>query len=326
MGTVKESFEAFPFDAPPRVLRRREEQLLGDPHTPPGAPRIGRDHTPIEVVHFDAEYVRRAFAPPRGVYEGDTMRLEWQTMNGRQPFYHRNCDVDEMSFQVAGVRSLMTEIGSVDLVPGDFSRIPVGVAHDNYGREDIHILFYVPAPVLEAVPAERTSEAVIPPFDGWEPAEINEMVTECLAGPGHDVVLAPADERALLEQAEDETDRIQVLRPGDASGTTWLYRSSHVLIGRTAAESSDGRVYRRIRNAEEIQYQISGRRTLVTQRGTVLLEPGDFVKVPVGIAFTSIHHEPSAHLTVASAREVPQVSEATRTAERLPAAEIEALR
>ncbi|MFB4300294.1 hypothetical protein [Actinomadura sp. NTSP31] len=326
MGTVKESFEAFPFDAPPRLFQRREEQLLGDPHTPPGGPPRGRDHPPIEVVHFDAEYVRRAFAPPRGVYESDFMRLEWQTMNGRQPFYHRNCDVDEMSFQVAGVRSLMTEFGTVDLVPGDFSRIPVGVAHDNYGREDIHVLFYVPAPVVEAVPADRTSEMAIPPFEGWEPAEVNEMITECLAGPGHDIVLAPADERALLEQAEGETGRIQVLRPGDAAGTTWLYRSSHVLIGRTVAEASDGRVYRRIRNAEEIQYQTSGRRTLVTQRGTVPLEPGDFVKVPAGIAFTSIHHEPSTHLTVASARPVPQVSEATRTAERLPATAIEALR
>ncbi|MDL4816516.1 hypothetical protein [Actinomadura opuntiae] len=326
MGTVRESFETFPFDAPPRVFERREEQLLGDPHTRPGAPRMGRGHPPIEVVHFDAEYVQRAFAPPRGVYESDFMRLEWQTMNGRQPFYHRNCDVDEMSLQVAGVRSLMTEFGTVDLVPGDFSRIPVGVAHDNYGREDIHVLFYVPAPVVEAVAAQRTSEVVIPPFEGWEPGEVNEMITQCLAGPGHDIVLAPTDERALLEQAKGETERIQVLRPDDASGTTWLYRSSHVLIGRTVAEASDGRVYRRIRNAEEIQYQISGRRTLVTQRGTVLLEPGDFVKVPVGIAFTSIHHEPSIHLTVASAREVPQVTDATRTAERLPAAEIEALR
>lgn len=326
MGTVQESLEAFPFDAAPRVFRRREEQLLGDPVVRPGAPRMGRDHPPIEVVHLGAEYVDRPFAPPRGVYESDFLRLEWQTMNGRQPFYHRNCDVDEMSFQVTGVRTLMTDIGSVDLVAGDFSRIPVGVVHDNYGREDIHILFYVPAPVHEAIPAERTSRAAIPPFDGWEPSEINEMITECLAGPGHDIVLAPADEQALLEHAATETDRIQVLRPGDAPGTTWVYRSSDVLIGRTWAQASDGRVYRRIRNAQEIQFQLDGRRTLVTQRGTVRLEPGDFVKVPAGIAFTSIHHEPSTHLTVVSAREVPRVTEATRTAERLPAAEIEALR
>lgn len=326
MGTVHERFETFPFDAPPRVFVRREELLLAEPLTPPDGRKRWRDHPEIQVVHFPPEYVAQPFAHPRGVYESDFMRLEWQTMNNRQPFYHRNCDVDEMSYQVTGVRSLMTDLGSVDLVPGDFSRLPVGVAHDNFGREDIHILFYVPAPVAEAHPHYRTSEVTTPPFEGWEPVVTNELITECLAGPGHDVVMAPTDELALLEHAKEESERLRILKPADAAGTTWLYTSSHVLIGRTFNASSDGRVYRRIRNADEIQYQLDGRRTLVTQRGTVALEPGDFVRIPVGVAFASVHHGPSAHLTVASARELPQVAETTKTAERLPADEIERLR
>jgi uncharacterized cupin superfamily protein len=327
MGTVHEHFETFPFDAPPRVFERQEELLLSEPLMPPDGRKRWRDHPEIQVVHFPPHYIDQPFAHPRGVYESDFMRLEWQTMNNRQPFYHRNCDVDEMSYQVTGVRTLMTDLGSVDLVPGDFSRLPVGVAHDNFGREDIHILFYVPAPVTEAHPEYRTSEVVIPPFEGWEPVITNELITECLAGPGHDVVMAPTDELTLLEHAKEEQERLRILKPDDtAPGTTWLYKSSHVFIGRTFAASSDGRVYRRVRNADEIQYQLSGQRTLVTQRGTVLLEPGDFVRVPVGIAFTSIHHEPSAHLTVVSARELPQVAETTKTAEQVPADEIERLR
>ncbi|MFC6880799.1 MULTISPECIES: hypothetical protein [Actinomadura] len=326
MGTVHEHFETFPFNTAPRVLRRQEELLLAEPSTGPSGRKYWRDHPPIEVVHFNPEYQEHSFGPPRGVYESDFMRLEWQSMVGRQPFYHRNCDVDEISYQVTGARTLMSEAGSVDLEPGDFSRLPVGVAHDNYGRQDIHVLFYVPAPVTEERPADRTSRPAIPPFPGWEPAVVNELVTECLGGPGHDIVPARADELALLEYAEEHDERLQILRPGDEPGTTWLYRSADVLIGRTFAESSDGRVYRRIRNAEQIDYQLRGHRTLVTQRGTVRLEPGDFARIPVGVAFTSIHRGPSAHITVVSAREVPQVAEATGTAERLPADEIERLR
>ncbi|MCP2338962.1 hypothetical protein [Actinomadura rupiterrae] len=326
MGLVRERFETFPFTGEARIFDREEELLLADPLAFPDGRKRARDHGPVEVVHFDPAYVRQPFAHPRGVYESDFLRLEWQTMDNRQPFYHRNCDVDELSYQVTGVRSLMTDFGSVDLVPGDFSRLPVGAAHDNYGREDIHLLFYVPAPVTETHPADRTSGVVIPPFDGWEPAVINELITECLGGTGHDIVLAPMDERVLLEQAARETERLKILRPADVPGTTWLYSGADVRIGRVFHEASDGRVYRRVRNAVEIQYQISGERTLVTQRGTVHLVPGDFVQVPVGVAFTSIHREASAHIVLNSARELPRVADATGFGERLPASAIEALR
>ncbi len=62
---------------------------------------------PLSVVHYPQEYREVSFAPPRGVYENDEIRVEWQTMNSRQPFYHRNCGVDEISYQSAGERTLM---------------------------------------------------------------------------------------------------------------------------------------------------------------------------------------------------------------------------
>ncbi|REE95664.1 hypothetical protein [Thermomonospora umbrina] len=325
MGTVHEHLETFPFDAAPRVFERKEELLLAEPL--PAPIKRYRDHPPIEVVHFTPTYVEQPFAHPRGVYESEFLRVEWQTMNNRQPFYHRNCDVDEMSYQVCGERTLMTDLGTAELRTGDFSRLPVGCAHDNYGREDIHLLFYTPAPVAELISEDRRAGLVIPAFPGWEAETVNELITECLGGPGNDIVMAPADERLILEQVEREAEPLKVLHPeATAPGTTWLYRSGLIKIGRAYAESSDGRVYRRVRNAEEIQYQISGHRTLVTQRGTLLLEPGDFVRIPVGVAFTSIHPEPSAHITLSSAREVPQVSEGTRRGERLPVAELDRLR
>jgi len=141
------------------------------------------------------------------------------------------------------------------------------------------------------------------------------------------VAISPIDELLLLEQAARETDRIHVLRAAeDTTGTTWLYRSKQVMIGRTHRPIADGREYRRHLDVDEIQYQISGRRTLVTQRGTLRLEPVDFVRIPVGCAFTSLHAEASAHITLVSTFPIPQFAPASKKAEPITAAALERLR
>jgi mannose-6-phosphate isomerase-like protein (cupin superfamily) len=318
MGIAEELIDSFPPDSAARVIQRREELLLAEPL--PGPMKLWKDAEPLEVVHFGQEYEAQPFAPPRGLYESDFLRVEWQTMDNRQPFYHRNCDVDEISYQIAGDRTLMTELGTVEHGPGELSRIPAGVAHDNYGRRESHLLFYVPAPVEEVSAAEvqRTSDAVFPPFEGWVPKIVNELVTECLGGPGHDVAIQPVDERLLLEQVHKESDRIAVLAVGADIGTSWIYRSAQAWLGTTRLAGpgdSVDRAYRRHRAAEEIQYQISGRRTLVSQRGVVELEPGDFVRIPLGCAFTSVTGAESVHITLLSARPVPQVAAAARKAD-----------
>lgn len=320
---VRECIDVFPFDAAPYVLERREELLLADPL--PSPMRRQREYPPIEVAHLGAAYIERAFAPPAGVYESSDIRVEWQNMNGRQPFYHRNCGVDELSFQVCGERTLITELGTVELLPGDFSRIPNGVAHDNFGRHDVHLLFYVPGPVRELAPPGRTSTYLSMPFPGWTPAVINELTTEGVGGPGQDLVLAPVDEALLLRHAEQDPERIHVVHP-ESDGLQWLYRSDAVAIGRSQKASDDGAVYTRHRDACEIQYQIRGERTLVTQRGSVHLVPGDFVQIPRGIAFTGIHTGPSEYLALASTRPIPQVAPPVRQGARLPLEELARLR
>ncbi|VCU68439.1 hypothetical protein PIGHUM_00490 [Pigmentiphaga humi] len=323
MPEVYEHLDAFPFAAPPMVLRRSEELLLAEPL--PSRMRQDRERPPLEAVHFPPAYIDQPFVPPRGVYESASVRIEWQTMDARQPFYHRNCGVDEISFQVCGDRTIMTELGSVDVVPGEFARLPDGVAHDNRGVRDIHLLFYVPGPVERLGPVHRTAEHRMPPFPGWTPAVINELVTEGVAGPGQDVVMAPVDERMLLDHAAETDERLEVLRPA-GSCTVWLYRCPTIMIGQVAADASDGKVYRRLRNAEEIQYQVAGTRTLVTQRGVLRLQPGDFVRIPRALASTSIHVGPSTHLSMVSTQPVPQVAAGTRQAERLTPEQIAALR
>ncbi|WP_328902830.1 hypothetical protein OHR86_25610 [Streptomyces sp. NBC_00441] len=301
-------------DRPDRTIERDEEQLLAAPHPNPFPVKLWRDHDPLTVVHMPQEYTAQPFAPPRGIYENDQVRIEWQTMDNRQPFYHRNCDVDEISYQIAGERTLMTELGVVEHRPGEFSRLPRGVAHDNYGRRESHLLFYTPAPAVEEREAVRRSEPVFPAFEGWEPGALNEAVTQCLGTPGHDITVFPIDERRLLEQVYTEEDRLQVLR-GSGNGVTWLYRSACFRLASVRLSAVDGRVYRRTLDADEIQYQISGRRTLVSQRGIVDLGPGDFVRIPLGVAHTSISAADSEYIALYSDRELPQIAATAKTAE-----------
>src|SRR5882757_23110 len=187
VGTVTEHIMLFGSDEPDRILDRDEELLLGAPRPSPLPVRLWREHEPLTVVHYPTEFRAQPFAPPRGVFENDKLRVEWQTMDNRQPFYHRNCDVDEISYQIAGERTLMTELGVVEHRPGEFSRLPRGVAHDNWGRRESHLLFYAPAPVTEERPAIAESQPVLPPFVGWEPGALNEAVTQCMGSPGHDI-------------------------------------------------------------------------------------------------------------------------------------------
>jgi uncharacterized cupin superfamily protein len=312
--TVVEDVMIMAQEQPLHSVVRHEPLLLSPPHESKLPMKLWRDHELLPVVHFPQEYNARPFAPPRGVYENDEIRLEWQTMDSRQPFYHRNCDVDELSFQIEGERTLMTELGVIEHRPGEFSRIPRGVGHDNYGRAESHLVFYLPAPVTELVAPVRTSQPVFPPFPGWQPGPKNEAVTQCMGAVGHDITVFPIDEQELLNHVHSEEARLHVLRAENA-GVTWLYRTERTHIGMTRVVPGQQRRYRRTLDADEIQYQVSGRRTLLTQRGVVELGPGDFVRIPLGIAHADLAREAGEYLSLQSHLELPQVAETARTAQ-----------
>lgn len=316
MGTVLEHVMLMGVSEPLRILERNEALLLSPPHQNPMPIKLWDDHPNLEIVHFPQEYKAQRFAPPRGVYENDYVRVEWQTMDNRQPFYHRNCDVDEISYQIAGERTLMTELGVVEHHPGEFSRIPRGVAHDNYGRRESHLLFYIPAPVDELVDSLRASQALIPPYEGWSAGPVNEAVTECMGAIGHDIAVFAADEQRLLAHVHNQEGRIQVLRAAE-SGISWLYSNASVRLGvARIADAASGEHYRRTLNADEIQYQISGERYVLTQRGIAQLQPGDFLRVPLGIAHADLCRGPVEYLVLQTDCELKQVAEGARTAQR----------
>jgi mannose-6-phosphate isomerase-like protein (cupin superfamily) len=315
MGIVTEVLAVIGSDEPLRTIERDEDLLLSPPHPSSLPVKLWSDHEPLAVVHFPQEYRAQPFAAPRGLYESDQLRVEWQTMDNRQPFYHRNCDVEEIGYQIAGERTLMTELGTVEHRPGEFSRIPRGVGHDNYGRKESHLLFYSPAPVAEEAPAERTSEVIVPPFPGWQAAPANEAVTQCMGTPGHDITVFPLDEALLLGQAHQEKERLIVLRGTAVPGHTWLYRSASFRLGTVRLAPSPGTAYYRTLDADEIQYQASGRRILVSQRGIIELGPGDLVRIPLGVAHTSICTGETEYIRLLTDRELPQVASTSRTAD-----------
>ena len=82
-------------------------------------------------------------------------------------------------------------------------------------------------------------------------------------------------------------DPDSVLHPTKAHGTEWMYESDNTWYGMTNLGKDDGFVYTRHRKAHEVQIKVKGKRALVTQRGTIQMEPGDCVELPLGTAFTT---------------------------------------
>jgi uncharacterized cupin superfamily protein len=323
MGTVHERFDVFPFDEAPRELIRDEAALL----SPAIAPPIGIKWDPIpplKVAFFEQEFQDKVFAPPRILWEGDQGRIEWQQMNFRQPMYHRNLDVDELSYQIHGERTLMTEVGTVELRPGDMVRIPVGVAHDNYGRRQTHILWYFPTAITDVSPVVKRGEVLIPPFEGWVPEIVNEVHTDCLGGRHCDTAVQRSDEMLILEQANVETDRLAVMKPDPQENSTeWAWKGPDHWIGITSTGRNDGRTYTRHRNADEVQYQIEGTRLLISANGVVEMTPGTFVHIPVGVAFASVTTGGSRHVTTISRFKLESVYEGATESTQWSADEIE---
>lgn len=315
MGIVTEVITGEPFDRPVRVVERDEASHL---RAPPEAMMrfLSPKLTPLEVLHFPTVYEPVEFARPRGVYEGETLRLEWQTLNGRQPFYHRNADVDEIGYQICGYRALITECGTVEFGAGQFARIPVGVAHDNYCREDIHLIMYLHGPAEPCLAPVGHGEHRVPPFEGWQSKSMVEVTTNNMGAPNGAVSYSMADEDLILNAAQRFPDLLEVLEPSGASGEVeWLYRAPKVWIGHTTLPRTTTRTYIRRLAADEIQYQAQGSRTIVSHRGVVTLGPGDFTCIPRGTSYANLTDGPSKHISVLTTETVPAAKEPTRLAD-----------
>ena len=237
-------------------------------------------------------------------------------MNGRQPFYHRNTDREEISYHVAGERTVVTELGSVDMKVGDMARIPVGIAHDNIAKDDVHLIFYIEEGMKEVATPYRSTEYRNPPFPDWKPVDSIEFITGHLGQVGTDLSTFYTSEQMLLDNAASTDQRMAVLHPGEAQGTEWMYKSENTWYGITKLKKDDGSVYTRHRKAHELQIQVKGRRALVTQHGTIQVEPGDCLNIPLGTAFTIIANEENTYITILMCHPAEAKKAFVKTADR----------
>lgn len=315
MNVVTEVINGRPFDLHERMIQR-DETALFTPVPPQAQKFLGTELSPLEVCTFPVIFAPMPFARPRGVFEGPALRLEWQTLNGRQPFYHRNADVDEIGYQICGERALITECGTIQFERGQFSRIPVGVAHDNYCVDDIHLIFYMHGPAKPGLEPVGHGEHRAPPFAGWEAKPAIDAMTNAMGGPGGAISYSMADEQLIIDAARDCTDLLEILEPsGPAGEVEWVYRAPKVWIGHTRLKPMAERRYQRSICAEEIQFQAEGVRTILSQRGVVTLSPGDFVTIPRGCSYTNVVEGPSTHLSLLVTEPTPPVERPNRAAD-----------
>src|SRR5690606_38575926 len=105
--------------------------------------------------------------------------------------------------------------------------------------------------IEDVAPVVRHSEALFPPFEGWEPATVNEVHTDCLGGRHCDTAVQLSDEMLLLEQVHSESERLQVMHPEPVPNETeWVWKGADHWVGLVRITDSDGRVYTRHRNAD----------------------------------------------------------------------------
>lgn len=121
----------------------------------------------------------------------------------------------------------------------------------------------------------------------------------------------------LLEQVHSESERLQVMHPEPVPNETeWVWKGADHWVGLVRITDSDGRVYTRHRNADEVQYQVSGTRLLISANGVVEMKPGTFVHLPVGVAYASIVSGDSRHLATVSRYKLDSVYEGATDSEK----------
>lgn len=140
------------------------------------------------------------------------------------------------------------------------------------------------------------------------------MLTNCLGVLHCEIAACLTLEEPILKLSA-YSKMMNVLRAKEGlECTTWMYKPAHFWIGLTNsagksvtndASQSSGRTCPRHRSCEEIQYQISGTRNIISQRGTMELMPGDFINIPLGLAFTEVCDGESTHVTVLSSNLTP---------------------
>jgi mannose-6-phosphate isomerase-like protein (cupin superfamily) len=108
--------------------------------------------SPFEDYLHHPHTADRPGKPPT-VFENEDLRIEVINLDGPQGAWHRGCDQDELVIQVAGAGFVITEQGTVEVLPGDMALVPRGVSHTNNSRDgEKRVIIYTRKPLRLAPP------------------------------------------------------------------------------------------------------------------------------------------------------------------------------
>jgi mannose-6-phosphate isomerase-like protein (cupin superfamily) len=199
------------------------------------------------------------------VLVNDDVRIELMTTKSPSETPHEEADGwSEVHIQVENQRVSRTQQGEIALEPSDLLVVPAGTSHESFGDEPSTRLIVRtrrPLQVAKGYPEQDASSQ-----DGLihlRPSAVTESIEEGASGGKH------------FELVVNEDIMIE-----------------------TTFRSDDQRIYHRGYDQDEVHFQLSGRRATRTSQGEYLLETGDMLLIPSGVAHRNVGGMPTIRIVL----------------------------
>jgi mannose-6-phosphate isomerase-like protein (cupin superfamily) len=198
----------------------------------------------------------------------DDIQIEMLTTRAPSETVHQELDGwSEVHIQVENQRVSRTPEGEVALGPSDLLAVPSGVSHESFGDEPSTRLIVRtrrPLQVAKGYPVQdAASEGSAPALIHLQPGKVTDEIEEGASGGKHFELVANED--IMIE---------------------------------TTFRSDDQRIYHRGYNQDEVHFQLSGRRATRTSQGEYLLETGDMLLIPPGVAHRNVGGMPTIRIVL----------------------------
>ena len=118
-----------------KITANGQTTFVERPVSPVQVESIKGTGTEIEVINvfskdLTPENYDKAEGTPQTLFQAEGLNVDLSKRTKEaMPFWHRNCDYDELIFCVKGSIHWETELGKVTLREGEMFRIPRGIAH-----------------------------------------------------------------------------------------------------------------------------------------------------------------------------------------------------
>jgi mannose-6-phosphate isomerase-like protein (cupin superfamily) len=197
----------------------------------------------------------------------DDVRVELTTSKTPSEVTHGRTDGwHEVHIQVENVQVSRTPAGDFTLDASDLLVVPAGVSHESSSDTPSTTLIVStrrPMRVAEGYPGEEAKETRSDGIIHLRPSAASDAAEEGPSGGKHFELLANED-----------------------------------LLIETTFRADDQRIYHKGYGQDEVHFQLSGRRATRTSQGEYLLETGDALLIPPGVAHRNIGGLPTVRIVL----------------------------